>query len=85
LTGPRSAALISQSDREDGAARLSARSIRRSWRAREAERTRWDGLLLAGSQNPTPDVFVSLTVAAAATEHIEVGTAVTNPVRRPHE
>jgi 5,10-methylenetetrahydromethanopterin reductase len=51
-------------------------------RAREAERAGWDGLLLADSQNLTPDVFVSLTVAAAATEHIEVGTAVTNPVTR---
>jgi 5,10-methylenetetrahydromethanopterin reductase len=51
-------------------------------RAAALESSGWDGLLLADSQNLTPDVFVALTMAAAATNRLELGTAVTNPVTR---
>jgi 5,10-methylenetetrahydromethanopterin reductase len=51
-------------------------------RAAAVESAGWDGLLLADSQNLTPDVFVALTMAAAATDRLELGTAVTNPVTR---
>ncbi|GAA4843789.1 TIGR03842 family LLM class F420-dependent oxidoreductase [Actinomycetospora corticicola] len=51
-------------------------------RAREVEAAGWDGLLLADSQNLTPEVFVALTVAAGATTTLELGPAVTNLVTR---
>lgn len=51
-------------------------------RARDLEEAGWDGLLLADSQNLTPDVFVALTVAAGATTRMELGTAVANAVTR---
>jgi len=51
-------------------------------RAAAVEAAGWDGLLLADSQDLTPDVFVALTVAALATDRLELGTAVTNPVTR---
>lgn len=51
-------------------------------RARTVEDAGWDGLLLADSQNLTPDVFVALTVAAGATTRLELGTAVANLVTR---
>lgn len=51
-------------------------------RAVAVESAGWDGLLLADSQNLTPDVFVALTMAAAATNRLELGTAVTNAVTR---
>jgi 5,10-methylenetetrahydromethanopterin reductase len=51
-------------------------------RACAVEDAGWDGLLLTDSQCLTADVFVALTLAAAATEHLEVGTCVTNAVTR---
>ncbi|HYO32085.1 MAG TPA: LLM class flavin-dependent oxidoreductase [Nocardioidaceae bacterium] len=51
-------------------------------RAAAVEAAGWDGLLLADSQNLTPDVFIALTMAAAATSRLELGTAVTNPMTR---
>lgn len=51
-------------------------------RAQQVEAGGWDGLLLTDSQCLTPDVFVALTLAATATERLEVGTCVTNAVTR---
>jgi 5,10-methylenetetrahydromethanopterin reductase len=50
--------------------------------AAEAERDGWDGLLFQDSQNLTPDITVAMTLAARATDHLLVGTAVTNLVTR---
>lgn len=50
--------------------------------ARAAEADGWDGLLFQDSQNLTPDITVSMTLAARATERLVVGTAVTNLVTR---
>jgi 5,10-methylenetetrahydromethanopterin reductase len=50
--------------------------------ARQAERWGFDGLLVADSQNLNADVWVELTLAAAATERIGIGTGVTNPATR---
>lgn len=50
--------------------------------AREAESDGWDGLLFQDSQNLTPDITVSMTLAARATERLLIGTAVTNLVTR---
>jgi alkanesulfonate monooxygenase SsuD/methylene tetrahydromethanopterin reductase-like flavin-dependent oxidoreductase (luciferase family) len=38
----------------------------------------WDGMLLTDTQNLSMDVFASMYLAASATSHLEVGTAVTN-------
>ena len=54
-----------------------------SERARQVQDAGWDGLMLADSPNLTPDVVVALTVAATATDRLELGTAVANPVTRP--
>jgi alkanesulfonate monooxygenase SsuD/methylene tetrahydromethanopterin reductase-like flavin-dependent oxidoreductase (luciferase family) len=48
--------------------------------ARRAEREGYDGLLLADSQALQGDVYVGLTLAAAATTRLRVGTGVTNLV-----
>lgn len=50
--------------------------------ARAAESDGWDGLLFQDSQNLTPDITVSMTLAALVTERLIVGTAVTNLVTR---
>lgn len=50
--------------------------------ARRAEAAGYDGLLLADSQNLQGDVYVGLTLAAAATSTLRLGTGVTNPITR---
>jgi 5,10-methylenetetrahydromethanopterin reductase len=50
--------------------------------ATAAEAAGWDGFAVVDSQNLTADCWVGLTVAAAATKTIGLGTAVTNPVTR---
>lgn len=50
--------------------------------ATRAEADGWDGLLFQDSQNLTPDITVAMTLALRATEHLVVGTAVTNLVTR---
>lgn len=50
--------------------------------ARRAEAAGYDGLLLADSQNLQGDVYVGLTLAAAATTTLKLGTGVTNPKTR---
>jgi 5,10-methylenetetrahydromethanopterin reductase len=42
----------------------------------------WDGMLFNDTQNLGMDVFGSLYLAASATSHLELGTAVTNLVTR---
>ncbi|UJA19309.1 LLM class flavin-dependent oxidoreductase [Thermoleophilia bacterium SCSIO 60948] len=51
-------------------------------RARWAERTGFDGMLVADSQNLTADVWMELALAARATARIKLGTGVTNPATR---
>ena len=50
--------------------------------AEHAERAGWDGLVLTDSQNLAPDVYIALALAARATERLQLGTGVTNPVTR---
>jgi 5,10-methylenetetrahydromethanopterin reductase len=50
--------------------------------ATQAEAEGWDGIGLVDSQNLAGDPFVSLAVAAQATERLRLATAVTNPVTR---
>lgn len=50
--------------------------------SKAAEDAGWDGFAVVDSQNLTADSWVGLTVAAAATTTIGLGTAVTNPVTR---
>ncbi|MEM9177700.1 MAG: LLM class flavin-dependent oxidoreductase, partial [Myxococcota bacterium] len=50
--------------------------------ARNAEARGFDSLVYADTQNLTPEVWSQLMLAAAATERIEIGTGVTNPVSR---
>ena len=53
--------------------------------ARQAERAEadgWDGWYCVDSQCLSGDAYVALTLAAAATEHIGLGTGVTNPLTR---
>jgi 5,10-methylenetetrahydromethanopterin reductase len=50
--------------------------------ARAFEDAGWDGLYLADTQNLAADVYVSLGLAAAATERMRLATGVTNPVTR---
>ena len=47
-----------------------------------AEADGWDGMLFQDSQNLTPDITVSMTLAARATDRLLIGTAVTNLVTR---
>lgn len=42
----------------------------------------WDGLLFTDSQHHNGDVYQSLAIASVATEHIGLGTGVTNPLTR---
>jgi 5,10-methylenetetrahydromethanopterin reductase len=50
--------------------------------ARRAEAWGFAGLLLADSQNVTADIWVELSLAAAATSRLRIGPGVTNPVSR---
>lgn len=50
--------------------------------AARAEQDGWDGLFFQDSQNLTPDITVSMTLAARVTERLTIGTAVTNLVTR---
>lgn len=50
--------------------------------ARTAEQLGFDSLVFADTQCLTPEVWGQLMLAAAATERIEIGTGVTNPVSR---
>lgn len=50
--------------------------------AADAESDGWDGLLFQDSQNLTPDVTVSMTLAARVTQRLIIGTAVTSLVTR---
>jgi 5,10-methylenetetrahydromethanopterin reductase len=51
-------------------------------RAKRIEADGWDGLSVSDTQSFAPDAYVALTIAALATEHIRIGTAVTNPITR---
>ena len=57
-----------------------ARNVARS--AERAEKAGWHGLAVVDSQNLSGASYVSLAFAAAATERLGLGTAVTNPVTR---
>ena len=50
--------------------------------AARAEGAGWDGLAVVDSQNLAGDPYIALALAAAVTERIGLGTAVTNPVTR---
>lgn len=50
--------------------------------AQRAEAVGWSGLAVVDSQNLAPDSYVALTLAAAGTSRIRLGTGVTNPVTR---
>ena len=50
--------------------------------AQMIEGSGWDGVYFADTQNLTADVYVSLGLAAAATEKMTLATGVTNPVTR---
>jgi 5,10-methylenetetrahydromethanopterin reductase len=50
--------------------------------ATRAEAAGFDGLAVVDSQNLAGDPWVGLALAARETEHLQLGTAVTNPVTR---
>ncbi len=50
--------------------------------AKRVEDAGWDGVSIYDSQNMTADTFVAMTLAAMATERIEISTDVTNPLTR---
>ena len=50
--------------------------------ARQAEAQGFDGVTFGDTQCQSPDAFVGLTVAAAATERLQLGVGVANPVTR---
>ena len=50
--------------------------------AERAEAAGWDGMAVVDSQNLAGDSYVALAIAAGATEHLGLGTGVTNPVTR---
>jgi 5,10-methylenetetrahydromethanopterin reductase len=50
--------------------------------AAKAETAGFDGFAVVDTQNLAGDCYVALTLAAGATRHIGLGTAVTNPVTR---
>jgi 5,10-methylenetetrahydromethanopterin reductase len=59
-----------------------ARAGRTADAARQAEGAGYTGLMLADSQNLTAEVWVELALAVAATERLQLGPGVTNPVTR---
>ncbi len=50
--------------------------------AQFAEAVGWDGLVFADTQNLAGEVYSSLALAATATNTLQLGTGVTNPVTR---
>lgn len=50
--------------------------------AQFAEAVGWDGMVFADTQNLAGEVYSSLALAAAATNTLQLGTGVTNPVTR---
>ncbi len=50
--------------------------------AKRAEDAGWHGIGLLDNQNQCGDIYVSLALAASATERIQLSTDVTNPVTR---
>jgi 5,10-methylenetetrahydromethanopterin reductase len=50
--------------------------------ARKAEQAGWHGVAITDSQNLAGDVYVAMSVAAAATDRLKISTGVTNPVTR---
>ena len=50
--------------------------------ARKVEQAGWDGISVYDSQNLTADSYVGMTIAAMATERIEISLDVTNPLTR---
>jgi 5,10-methylenetetrahydromethanopterin reductase len=50
--------------------------------AQRVERDGWTGMVLTDTQNRSPEAYVSLAVAALATERIGLAVGVTNPVTR---
>jgi 5,10-methylenetetrahydromethanopterin reductase len=50
--------------------------------AARAEASGFDGFAVVDSQNLAGDCYVGLTLAVGATQHVGLGTAVTNPVTR---
>ena len=51
-------------------------------RAERAERAGWAGIGVTDSQNLAGDAWVALALISAATERLEFGTSVTNPITR---
>ena len=51
-------------------------------RAEQAEAAGWGGVGVTDSQNLAGDAWVALTAMAGATDRLELGTSVTNPVTR---
>jgi 5,10-methylenetetrahydromethanopterin reductase len=51
-------------------------------RAAAAEADGWSGIGVTDSQNLAGDAWVALTAMAGSTDHLELGTSVTNPVTR---
>lgn len=47
-----------------------------------AEDAGFDGIIYVDSQNLAIDCYIALTLAATATDHIKLGTGVTNPITR---
>ncbi len=50
--------------------------------AQSAEQQGWDGLFFPDTQCLSGDIYSAMCLAAKATQHLKVGTAVTNPVTR---
>src|SRR5438067_1549384 len=50
--------------------------------AERAEAAGFDGMVVVDSQNLSGDPYVALTLAAGATEHLKLGTGVTNTSTR---
>lgn len=50
--------------------------------AERAEEAEWDGIGFLDNQNLCGDIYVSLALAANATDRIQLSTEVTNPVTR---
>ena len=50
--------------------------------ARKAEEAGWHGIGFLDNQNLCGDIYVSMALAASATERIQLSTDVTNPATR---
>jgi len=51
-------------------------------RAKRVEAAGYDGIIIVDSQNLSGDCYIALAMAAAETEHLKLGTGVTNPFTR---